>query len=125
LFRENQMNNPWTLPRVLTALLVLTTIASAQQAPTVRIRGTIEAVDGPLLSIKTREGNDVEVRTTDNLAVFGIVKTWKSGRAPISASPLCRSRMAHKMRLRFTSSRKATVARPKDFGPGISAPTRP
>jgi hypothetical protein len=53
----------------------LTSGASAQQAPTVRIRGTIEAVDGPLLTIKTREGQDVKVRMTDNVAVFGVVKT--------------------------------------------------
>ena len=63
------------LPRVLASLVLLSSIASAQQAPTVRIRGTIEAVDGPVLSIKTREGNDVKVRTTDNVAVFGVVKT--------------------------------------------------
>jgi len=64
-----------TLARVFAGLVVFSTVAAAQQAPTVRIRGTIEAVDGPLLSIKTREGNDVKVRTTDNVAVFGVVKT--------------------------------------------------
>ena len=51
------------------------TFGWAQQPPTVRIRGTIEVVDGPLLTIKTREGNDVKVRMTDNVAVFGVVKT--------------------------------------------------
>ena len=64
-----------TLPRVLAGLVLFSTIAAAQQAPMVRIRGTIEAVDGPVLSIKTREGNDVKVKTTDNVAVFGVVKT--------------------------------------------------
>jgi len=49
--------------------------ASAQQPPAVRIRGTIEAVDGPLLSIKSRDGTDMKVRTTDNVAVFGVAKT--------------------------------------------------
>jgi len=39
------------------------------------LRATIEVVDGPLLTIKTREGNDVKVRMTDNVAVFGVVKT--------------------------------------------------
>ncbi len=63
---------------VLAAGLVLTSVAWAQQPPTVRIRGTIEAVDGPLLNIKTREGGDVKVRTTDNVAVFGITKTQLS-----------------------------------------------
>ena len=65
----------FTLPRVLAGLVLLSSIAAAQQAPTVRIRGTIEAVDGPVLSIKTREGSDVKVKTTDNVAVFGVVKT--------------------------------------------------
>ncbi|MGC2775841.1 MAG: hypothetical protein WA418_09425 [Bradyrhizobium sp.] len=57
------------------ALGLVSTVALAQQAPTVRIRGQIEAVDGPVLSIKTREGADVKVRMTDNVAVFGVVKT--------------------------------------------------
>jgi hypothetical protein len=59
----------------LAAISVLTTVAWGQQPPTVRIRGTIEAIDGPLLSIKTREGSDVKVRMTDNVAVFAVVKT--------------------------------------------------
>jgi len=67
------------MPRLLvasfTAITVLASSASAQQAPTVRIRGTIESVDGNLLGIKTREGNDVKVRMTDNVAVFAVVKT--------------------------------------------------
>jgi hypothetical protein len=52
-----------------------TLYAIAQQPPTVRIRGTIEAVDLPTLSIKSREGTDLKVRLTDNVAVFGVVKT--------------------------------------------------
>src|ERR1700741_2212096 len=59
----------------LAAVSILATVAWAQQPPSVRIRGTIEAVDGPMLSIKTREGNDVKVRMTDNVAVFAVVKT--------------------------------------------------
>jgi len=51
------------------------TTASAQTPPTVRIRGAIEAVDGSMLSIKSREGADLKVRMTDNVAVFGVVKT--------------------------------------------------
>jgi len=63
------------LPRALaslTVLAVLGTAAWAQQAPTVRVRGTIEAVDGPLLAVKSREGADLKVRVTDNVAVFGV-----------------------------------------------------
>ncbi|WP_375787363.1 hypothetical protein ACE10Z_07555 [Bradyrhizobium sp. Pha-3] len=56
-------------------LVAFTSAASAQQPPTVRIRGTIEAVDGAMLSIKSRDGDDMKVRTTDNVAVFGVAKT--------------------------------------------------
>jgi len=63
------------LPRALAALAVMSLLgsaASAQQPPAVRIRGTIEAVDGPLLTVKSREGTDMKVRVTDNVAVFGV-----------------------------------------------------
>jgi hypothetical protein len=67
------------LPRMLVASLavvsVLGSVASAQQPQTVRIRGTIEAVDGPTLMIKSRDGTDMKVRMTDNVAVFAVVKT--------------------------------------------------
>jgi hypothetical protein len=62
----------------LTALTVVSALASAawaQQPPPVRIRGTIESVDGATLMIKSREGTDMKVRMTDNVAVFGVVKT--------------------------------------------------
>ena len=60
----------------VTALLavVFVTAASAQQPPTVRIRGTIEAVDSATLSIKSRDGSDVKVNITDNIAVTGVAK---------------------------------------------------
>jgi hypothetical protein len=66
------------MPRLFVALLTLISVlgswASAQQPPAVRIRGTIEAVDGPLLMVKSREGTDMKVRVTDNVAVFGVAK---------------------------------------------------
>jgi hypothetical protein len=73
--------SPWLLPRLLLASLAVLSVpgsvAWAQQppTPTVRIRGTIEAVDGPLLTVKSREGTDMKVRVTDNVAVFGVAKT--------------------------------------------------
>ncbi|WP_407158994.1 hypothetical protein [Bradyrhizobium sp. STM 3557] len=57
------------------ALSLVSTLALAQQPSTVRIRGTIEAIDGPMLTIKTREGNDTKVKMTDDVAVFAVVKT--------------------------------------------------
>ena len=90
------------MPRALVAsLTVLSAFASipllssdgwAQQPPPVRIRGTIESVDGPMLMIKSREGADLKVRMTDNVAVFGVVKTELSEIKPgsyigVSAMP--------------------------------------
>ena len=68
------------MPRLMvasfTAASILASSALAQQAPApTRIRGTIEAVDGNTLAIKTREGTDVKVKMTDNVAIFAVVKT--------------------------------------------------
>ena len=67
------------LPRALAALLAAAslsvTAASAQAPATVRIRGAIEAVDGPVLTVKSREGAEMKVRTADNLVVVGIAKS--------------------------------------------------
>ena len=61
------------MPRLLVVPLtvMLGSAAWAQQPPTVRIRGTIESVDGPTLMIKSREGADMKVRVTDNVVVVG------------------------------------------------------
>ena len=48
--------------------------AFAQQQQTVRIRGPIEAVDGPTLTVKAVEAGDVKVKLTDNAAVYGVIK---------------------------------------------------
>ena len=74
------------MPRALAVALtlsvlapsVLASVAWAQQPPPVRIRGTIESVDGAMLMIKSREGTDMKVRVTDNVAVFGVAKTAMS-----------------------------------------------
>jgi hypothetical protein len=64
---------PRALVASLTVLSVLGSVAWAQQPPPpVRIRGTIESVDGAILMIKSREGTDMKVRVTDNVAVFGV-----------------------------------------------------
>ena len=83
------------LPRALAALTVISVLgpaAWAQQPPTVRIRGTIEAVDGSLLTVKSREGTDMKVRMTDNVAVFGVANIAMSEIKPgsyigVSAMP--------------------------------------
>jgi hypothetical protein len=46
----------------------------AQQPPGVRIRGTIEAVNGPVLDVKTRDGTMLKVNLTDNVVVVGVLR---------------------------------------------------
>jgi hypothetical protein len=48
--------------------------ASAQEPASVRVRGTIEAVNGPMLTIKTREGKDVKAKLDDKALIVAIVK---------------------------------------------------
>ena len=66
----------WLMPRALMASLALVSVLGsagwAQQPPTVRVRGTIEAVDGSLLTVKSRDGTEMKVRMTDNVAVVGV-----------------------------------------------------
>ena len=66
------------LVAALTIISAFASVAWAQQPPPVRIRGTIESVDGATLTIKSREGTDMKVRMTDNVAVFGVAKTAMS-----------------------------------------------
>jgi hypothetical protein len=83
---------PRALVAALTVISALASVAWAQQPPPVRIRGTIESVDGAMLMIKSREGADMQVRMTDNVAVFGVVKASLSEIKPgsyigVSAMP--------------------------------------
>jgi hypothetical protein len=49
--------------------------ALAQQPPTpTRVRGTIEGVDGDLIMVKSRSGEDVKLHMTADTKVVGIIK---------------------------------------------------
>ena len=54
-------------------LLGLASVAALGQQ-TVRVRGTIDAVDGQTLSIKSKEGPTLKVVLADNAVILGIVK---------------------------------------------------
>ena len=54
-------------------LLVATSIGFAQQKP-VRIRGTIEQIDGQTLVVKSREGQTVKARMADDVRFTAMVK---------------------------------------------------
>jgi hypothetical protein len=46
----------------------------AQQPQNVRVRGTVEAVDGATLSVKARDGSDLKIKLSDNVNVVALVK---------------------------------------------------
>ncbi len=48
--------------------------STAWSQDTVRVRGTIERVEGPILMVKARDGADLKVVLADNAVVVGIVK---------------------------------------------------
>jgi hypothetical protein len=54
-------------------LLLTASTAFAQQPATVRLRGTIEAVDGNTLTLKSRDG-DVKLTLADNALIVAVVK---------------------------------------------------
>jgi len=56
------------LATLLGVLLVLAAAGTDAQTA-VRIRGTITALDGNVLSVKTREGKDVKVELNERIAV--------------------------------------------------------
>jgi hypothetical protein len=59
----------------LAAGMICGAAASAIAQPgTVRVRGTIEKVDGGTLTVKTREGDTVRVKVPDTVGVAGVVK---------------------------------------------------
>jgi hypothetical protein len=63
-------------PLVAVAMVAASSFyAIAQQPPTpTRVRGTIEAVDGDTLEVKSRAGEDFKLRMTGDMRVVGIVK---------------------------------------------------
>ncbi len=61
------------------AVLLITAVsavalAQAPANPPVRIRGTLEKIDGQILTIKTNSGQSMTVKLADNYVVMGIAK---------------------------------------------------
>jgi hypothetical protein len=63
------------LAALLAAPLVCAEIAWAQDPPPVRIRGTIERVDGATSVVKARDGAELKVTVADNAQIAGIIKS--------------------------------------------------
>jgi hypothetical protein len=58
---------------VVCATALAVTSASAQQK-NVRVRGTVEQVDGPVLTVKSRDGATLKVKMADDVKVVAMVK---------------------------------------------------
>src|ERR1700738_5535617 len=54
--------------------MLITPVASAQQPQAVRIRGTIETVDGNVLTLKSRDGTEVKLVLAENALIVAVVK---------------------------------------------------
>jgi hypothetical protein len=63
-------------PLIVVAMVAASSLSAvAQQAPTPsRVRGTIEGVDGDMLSVKSRSGEDVKLHMTADMRVVDVVK---------------------------------------------------
>ena len=63
-------------PLVAVAMVAASTLyAIAQQPPTPsRVRGTIEGVEGDVLSVRSRSGEDVKLHMTSDVRVVGITR---------------------------------------------------
>jgi hypothetical protein len=56
------------------ALLLASAAASAQDKP-MRVRGTVEQIDGTMMTVKSREGDTLKVKLADEVKVVALVKS--------------------------------------------------
>jgi len=63
-----------TLAALPIAAVSAVAVAQAPANPPVRIRGTVEKIEGTNLTIKTNDGRSVNVKLADNYTVIGIAK---------------------------------------------------
>jgi hypothetical protein len=65
-----------TRPLVALAMVMATSVAAFAQKPPVpsRVRGAIESVEGDMLIVKSRSGEEVKLHMSGDMKVFGIIK---------------------------------------------------
>jgi hypothetical protein len=61
-------------PLVIIAMVAASSLSAIAQPTPSRVRGTIEAVDGDVLTVKSRSGEDVKLHMTGDMRVVGITK---------------------------------------------------
>ncbi|HEX4382817.1 MAG TPA: hypothetical protein VH083_07705 [Myxococcales bacterium] len=59
---------------LLPAVISFAALAQAPATPPVRLRGTLEKLEGQTLTVKTREGETKVVKLADNFKIVGITK---------------------------------------------------
>jgi hypothetical protein len=74
-FQEETVQVTKTKQTIILATLGFMAAASMAFAQeTVRVRGTIDAVDGQMMKVTTRDGSKLDVKLADNLAVAGVAQ---------------------------------------------------
>jgi hypothetical protein len=65
-----------TRPLAIVVMVVASSLVAIAQTPPSpsRVRGTIEAVDGQVLTVRSRAGDEVKLRMTEDIRVVGIAK---------------------------------------------------
>lgn len=63
-------------PLLAISMAVFSSLSAIAQQPPVptRVRGTIEGVEGDVLSVKSRSGDEVKLRMTSDVLVLGIIR---------------------------------------------------
>jgi len=56
------------------AMILAAPLAWAQESPPVRVRGTIERVEGPSYVIKARDGAELKLTVADKPSIAALVK---------------------------------------------------
>jgi hypothetical protein len=73
----------WRLIAVAALALAVAIIAIASaQEQTVRVRGTIDGVDGQIMNVTARDGTKLAIKIADNVTVAGVVKASMSDIKP-------------------------------------------
>jgi hypothetical protein len=75
-FKHNSPEKPMIRTFAAFLLVAVSSIALAQAPanPPVRIRGTVEKIDGNMLTVKARNGQSMTVKLADNYTVMGVAK---------------------------------------------------
>jgi hypothetical protein len=67
-----RVTSPVCVVAVLAATFALSSVSA--QAQNVRVRGTIEKLDGNVLTVKSRDGAELKLTLKDNARIAGVVK---------------------------------------------------